>query len=158
MTDLAPAEVLRSAATLMRERAMAASTAPWRPVDALHGGESFGAVVGIGGVAEDPATWIVATGGREPGDASYLADADFISSMHPLVALAVAGWLDAAAAGAKEYLVLDTPECGHAEPPCDCDRSPAWACDRCGGWLGADCQCWDAALAVARVYVGETGG
>ena len=92
--DQPPAAVLREAAQLMREFAEAAAPGPWTPVDALFSQESFGAVVGSDGDAQDPETWIVGTGRRPPGSRSYAADVQHIASWHPLVALAVADLLE----------------------------------------------------------------
>lgn len=89
-----PAETLRRAAALMRERAEAATPGPWRPVAGLWRTETFAAVIGPKGVPDDAGTWLMATG---RGAASQEADADHAASWHPLVALAVADCLDAAA-------------------------------------------------------------
>lgn len=86
-----PAETMRRAAALMRERAKAATPGPWRPVAGIWGTETFAAVIGSEGVPEDAGTWLMATG---RGAASQEADADHASSWHPLVALPVAEWLD----------------------------------------------------------------
>lgn len=101
MADLTPAETIRSAARLMRERAAAATPGPWRPVAGIWGAETFAAVIGRNGVAEDAETWLMATG---HGAASQEADADHAASWHPVVALAVADWLDIEAAAVERGL------------------------------------------------------
>jgi hypothetical protein len=73
----------------------------------------------------------------------------YIASMHPGVAVAVADWLDETAEKAGHLLTM--PECG-----CDaarCDHKATLACQRCCGWFGLNCGCWDKAVAVARTYL-----
>ena len=82
--------------------------------------------------------------------------AEHIASWHPLVALAVAGWLEDAAEDAGRELTWEIPSCTHEDSPCDCDLTPGWTCDRCCEWLGGDCDCWNRPLAVARAYLNET--
>ena len=89
------AGMLRRAAGLMIERAEAATPGPWRPVAGIWQTETFAAVIGPKGVAEDAETWLMATG---RGAASQEADADHAASWHPLVAHAVAAWLQLEAA------------------------------------------------------------
>jgi hypothetical protein len=89
-----PADVLRSAASLMRERALKATPGPWKCADAVAVNESFGAIMPAGADAGDISTWLFATGRREPGATPYMGDAEHAASWHPLVALAVADWLD----------------------------------------------------------------
>ena len=87
-----PAETVMRAATLMRERAEAASRGPWKSWQEgrdHRGGDSM-----------------IATGDSHPGSgdlyvqvgsgyhAKWEADQDYIAGMHPFVALAVAGWLE----------------------------------------------------------------
>lgn len=91
-------EVLRRAATLMRERAAAAVPGPWRIDNEIHAE----AIYSANGTD-------VVSGGRWGGEASVFndtADAIHIASWHPAVALAVADWLDRSAQcwGATEYL------------------------------------------------------
>jgi len=74
------ADVLRRAATLMRECAEAATNGPWYFEGAPHGFPPM--VTGHGMAVADTF------------DKPDLLDAKYIASMHPLVALAVAGWLD----------------------------------------------------------------
>lgn len=66
---------------------------------------------------------------RFPGCRPWIGDAEYIRSMHPAVALAVADWLDVTAAHIEEHVC--EAEC----PPAGCDSVHA-------------------ALAVARAYLG----
>ena len=91
MSDATPAAELRAAAKAMRWRAQAATEGPWQPVAGIYGTETFAAVIGPQGKAEDAETWLMATG---HGAASQEADADHAASWHPGVALAVADWLE----------------------------------------------------------------
>jgi hypothetical protein len=75
-----PAETIRRAAALMRERAQGQPETPWLAVAP----EDAGSLAKI--VTADVPEWIVA---RTLADA-----ADHIASWHPLVALAVAEWLE----------------------------------------------------------------
>jgi hypothetical protein len=87
-----PAATIRRAASLMRERAEAAAEGPWHPVAGIWGDEIATAVIARDGDPSDPHTWLLATGF---GDApQQKATAEHAASWHPLVALAVAVWLD----------------------------------------------------------------
>ena len=91
-----PSETLRHAAKLMRERAEAATPGPWEyrgDFDITHGYE-------INEHDRPVANWVatVLTGDDDLAEAGMQdPNAAYIASMHPGVALAVAGWLDAAA-------------------------------------------------------------
>lgn len=76
------ADTIRSAATLMRQRAEAATAGPWRV-------EPDGA----GTVWVQTTMAPIACAGDE-ADPSVTADAEHIASWHPAVALAVAAWMD----------------------------------------------------------------
>jgi len=132
MPDVTPAETLRSAAALMRERAEKATRGPWRPVAGIWGSETFAAVIGRGGVPEDAETWLMATG---RGGLSQEADADHAASWHPLVALAVADWLESTATDADDARLM-------------ADRT--WSYGYCDSPAGIE-----AALKIARPYLGE---
>jgi hypothetical protein len=91
-----PLEELREAATLVRERAQAATPGPW--VHVGHGTD--GAFMGCGYVITDaegceggdiagPTGDLYPRGGYSPRD-----DMAWIASMHPGVGLALAAWLD----------------------------------------------------------------
>ena len=86
MPDLTPAETLRAAASLMRERAEKATPGPWRAQSLRCGDVVVEQAGGPHLVADMPAC------GEHPG--VRVPDADFIAGMHPAVALAVADWLD----------------------------------------------------------------
>ena len=95
------AEALRRAAALIRERAEAATPAPWLAFTAKKGG---GYVHGVTtGLDEDYESDLFV--GSTRGDAIHIA------SWHPAVALAVAEWLDAEA---------ENPDPCHASTPADC--------------------------------------
>lgn len=91
MSTMTPAEELRAAAALMRERAEAATPGTWSPAFVQFQDEPYAAVLGPEGKAEEPQTWLMATG---HGGASQESDADHAASWHPLVAQAVAEWLE----------------------------------------------------------------
>ena len=85
-----PAEILRRAAALMRERAQAATEGPSEhplPNEVTFGYHQDG--------SRHTATWIATTdAGDEIGEDGENANADHIASWHPVVALAVADLLD----------------------------------------------------------------
>jgi hypothetical protein len=85
-----PAETLRLAAGLMRERAEAASPGPWHQM--CMGSEGC-SVINDGRLRERKH---VSFSGRKEWKADH-ADAEHIAGMHPFVALAVADWLEAEA-------------------------------------------------------------
>lgn len=87
-----PAETIRQAARLMRERAEAATPGPWAVAEPT---EREGHRVGTA----DERDWVAWTGDLE--EEFSPADAANIASWHPLVALAVAEWLDNEAASAE---------------------------------------------------------
>lgn len=126
---MAPAQELREAARLMRERAQAATKGPWEhPLDCevTFGHQQQG--------NRHIATWIATT---DAGDEDTPAEenAEYIASMHPGVALAVAGWLDDEAAGYEVY---------------DAETQAFRAGDRDGDL--------DPAVTTARVYLGAGEG
>ena len=123
-----PAAQLRTAAKWMRKRAEAATPGPWRPVSALYQDDAFSAVLDDRGDVDDPRTWLVGSG---LGAVNPAGTVDHIASWHPLVALAVADWLEVEAAAAD--LVANDPVTAKAVGLPD-----------------------KRALAVARAYLGET--
>lgn len=129
----APAEVLRRAATLMRECAEAATQGPWRAVAGTWQGESFAAVVAPEGDPSDAETWLMATG---RGSICQEADARHAAFWHPGVALAVAGWLEDRAGDAASAIAAP----GGKWDTGWCDDPPGIA----------------TALHIARIYLGET--
>lgn len=132
MADLSPAEELREAARLMQERAEAATEGPW---DAMVLGSEGYLVLRSNGTVRDRGRHRVGRFGLKDWD-SDKADAEYVASMHPLVALAVADWLDSAAGRYDEI----------AAGP----YGPAGAAFVAGD-AGGDT---DPAVAVARTYLG----
>ena len=86
-----PAEVIRRAAALMRERAEAATPGPWLGVTGMFKDGEWPCVITAKGDPKDAETWLMGTGN---GGANREADATHAGSWHPLVALAVARWLE----------------------------------------------------------------
>ena len=120
-----PAAQLRTAAKWMRKRAEAATPGPWRPVSALYQDDAFSAVLDDRGDVDDPRTWLVGSG---LGAVNPAGTVDHIASWHPLVALAVADWLDSVT---DRWIGVPA---GPSEP---------------------EPEDFDAALAVARAYLGS---
>ena len=129
-----PAETIRRAATLMRERAEAASQGPWKSwLEGRdhEGGDSFIQTTG---------RWDLTIGYESAaGDHGWVkqwdADQDYIASWHPIVALAVADWLDGAAEDAR-----------------DAFQQPN------GEWEMPHYGAVSSALRIARAYLGEAVG
>ena len=94
---MSPAEELRAAAKLMRERAEAATPGPWHAFshteDWYVGSRGYGQVTT--GIHDEPGVADVVLIERDHADAGHIA------SWHPAVALAVADWLDAATEQAR---------------------------------------------------------
>lgn len=89
-----PAETIRRAAALMRERADAATPGPWLGVMGKFKDADWPCVIAAQGDPKDTRTWLMGAGN---GVANPEADAAHSGSWHPLVALAVADWLEASA-------------------------------------------------------------
>jgi len=87
-----PAEELRAAAKLMRERAEAATPGPWKHM--CMGSEGC-ITIRASGTIRERGHGRVAKHGWKDWQADH-ADAEFVASVHPGVALAVADWLDMA--------------------------------------------------------------
>jgi hypothetical protein len=100
MTPGSPAETIRRAAKLMRERAEAASKGPWRSY--IEGRDHWGGDSIIGTPDRDPGSGDLYVHVGDGYHGKWEADQDHIAGWHPLVALAVADWLDGAAERAKE--------------------------------------------------------
>lgn len=79
-TPTSPADTLREAATLIRERANGSTAGPWSAAEQTHG-EWYGL----------QSQWTAL------GNVFEKTEADHIASWHPAVALAVADWLEDAA-------------------------------------------------------------
>lgn len=129
MPELRPAAELRAAAKLMRERAGRATAGPW---ETCQQGDCWLVMSSLFGQ--------VATSAHEDEDADAVViierdhrDAEYVASMHPGVARAVADWLDAEA---QKYDGL----------------TAAFA-----GFLSGDAGLGDPdpALMAARAYLGE---
>ena len=99
-----PAETLRRAAKRMRELAEAATPGPWHGVMGNFKDGEWPCVVTAQGDPKDPQTWLL---GASNGGVNREADAAHAGSWHPLVAAAVADWLDAAAQAWDEDMEWD---------------------------------------------------
>lgn len=136
MPDTDPAALLREAARLMRERATAASPAPWWSWQEGRdgwGGDSF---IGTShGTSRGDDLYVHVGHNREEYARNWEDDQDYIAGMHPGVALAVADWLDARAA---EYDEVTSGPYG-----------PAAAAFVAGGDA-------DPAVTLARIYLGKS--
>jgi hypothetical protein len=86
-----PAETIRRAAALMRERAEAATPGPWLGVMGMFKDGGWPCVIAAQGDREDAQTWLMGAGNN---DSAREANATHAGSWHPLVALAVADVLD----------------------------------------------------------------
>lgn len=139
-----PADTIRRAAALMRQRAEAAPPGPWHV-------ELLGAKGYPQRISNARATVI----GQTYTSPIYPpAGAEHIASWHPIVAHAVADWLDEIGKDhpAKWY-DNECPSCGSA--PCG-PHPDTLRCVNCGD----DYPCYSAAdaLKVARAYLGEVSG
>ena len=85
------AELLRRAATILRERAEAATPGPWKQTDGFRSHDDDRAYV----VPTGREVHYVCAGGVLGVD----EDAPYIATMHPGVGLAIAKWLEDVAAG-----------------------------------------------------------
>jgi hypothetical protein len=126
-----PAETIRRAATLLRERAEAASKGPWKSW--LEGRDRRSGASAISTPDFDGGDIYVTVG--ENCHPKWEADQDFIASMHPGVGLAVADWLESRAADAKGAYQSFSGE-WHFGP---CDDPPGI----------------EDAIKIARAYLGE---
>lgn len=100
---MTPAEELRAAATLLRDRLVSAATkGTWHVVeyDSYHRG-LYGFEAGLGTTTDEPD---IAGHGYEGGGFERLCDAQYVAAMHPGVGAALADWLDAYA----EHLAATT--------------------------------------------------
>ena len=80
-----PAEILRRAAALMRERAEAATPGPWLGVIGQFKDGNWPCVVTTQGDPKDAQTWLLGAGN---GGVNREADTAHAGSWHPLVAAA----------------------------------------------------------------------
>jgi hypothetical protein len=130
-----PAVTLRRAASLLKERASAASKGPWKSWQEgrdHEGGDSM-----IGTKDRDPGSGDLYVQVGHGYHDKWEADQDYIASVHPLFGAAVAGWLDEHGRDAESAVHV----AGH------------WNFGSCDDPPGARM-----ALAAARIYLGETEG
>jgi hypothetical protein len=178
MPDLTPAEELRAAARLMRKRATEATPGPWERPLGVPSRSFVGAALPEGeqgryrdGLIGDWATKGYLSryrGQRERvsvvscatwDDGTFVRqrsgrDLEYIASMHPLVALAVADWLDATAGQAEAELYEATADDLCCGTPGACSGHPGiLTCNKCAEPFPEYCHCWDAAFKVARAYL-----
>lgn len=99
------AELLRRAAALMRERAEAATPGPWR--DSYVDGNRYAALVADKPHPDRPKpsaggwAWDEDYGGCVVGESLMAGDRAHIASWHPILAVAIADWLNDEAVGAQ---------------------------------------------------------
>ena len=96
-----PAEAIRLAASLMREIAGKATPGPWAHMCL---GSDGCQVLRSTGTARERSRGRVARFGQKEWQADH-ADATFVAAMNPVVALALADWLDAAAQSGQDEAV-----------------------------------------------------
>ena len=137
------AEMLRRAASLMRERAEAATEAPWDAVQGASGGWWI----------EAPYTATIAD--LDIDHSIPEADATHIASWHPAVALAVADLLDLAAGhekreGEEAGQGYTANGYGYIDPSCSICGTPD---EYAEPW---PCAYATRGLAVARAYLQES--
>jgi hypothetical protein len=97
-TPDSPAALLRQAASLMRERAGKASPGPWFSWQEGRDGRGGASFIG----APDADLYVTVGMHGEDAHDRWSANQDFIASMHPLVALPVADWLETEAIMVEE--------------------------------------------------------
>lgn len=130
MSETSPSIELRTAADLMRQRATAATMGPWKPM--VLGSEGY-LVLADWGTVRDRGRYRIARFGMKDWDTDK-ADAEYVASMHPGVALKIADWLEAVAASYAEL-------------------EPGYQAFLAGD-AGGDP---DPIVAIARAYLGEDG-
>lgn len=99
---VAGAETLRNAAKFLRERAGAATPGPWQHM--CLGSEGC-LVLRAEGTIRERGHGRVARFGQKEWRADH-ADADYVTGMHPGVALLLADWLDVKAANLERVAVV----------------------------------------------------
>ena len=138
-----PAQKIRRAAALMRERAQAATRGPWRNHDGYVRDGGYVATVLTGeGNETRPVAWIPSFS-NQPGDVDRQAwpDAIYIAAMHPGVVLLIADQWDAVADDMGDDEVVE--------------RGAAGVGVLVLGRIFAPRKPWTAALAAARAFLGE---
>lgn len=150
------ADLLRRAATKIREEAQAATPGPWEVVIDHHR-EFECPEVSVWSQHEQA----YVTEDVHTGNSQFKANAEHVATWQPDVAVAVADWLDATATDLDESSLLDAPDSDEGQPP---NPEALW-CDYCGGAIDSPsypaddqrCACdrWSKALVVARRLLGE---
>lgn len=138
-----PAQKIRRAAALMRERAQAATRGPWRNHDGYVRDGGYVATVLAGeGNETRPVAWIPSFS-NQPADLDKQAwpDAIYIAAMHPGVALAIADQWDAVADDMGDDEVVE--------------RGTAGIGVLVLGRIFAPRKTWTAAVNAARTLLGE---
>jgi hypothetical protein len=139
MSDVTPAETLRKAAGLLKERAEKAAESewpgfPWAVTECSN--EETGDCPCIVYQGEyKPYTEAQQPGIQYVCDAEDPAFAEYIAAMGPLVAIAIADWLESAATDAGDARLM-------------ADRT--WSYGYCDSPAGIE-----SALKIARLYLGE---
>ena len=90
------AELLRQAATILRERATVATPGPWRFTDSETVDDVWEAGLAVVNDERQPVAFVADQWyeENEPGDVTPLLDATWMATMHPGVGLALADWLE----------------------------------------------------------------
>jgi hypothetical protein len=129
MANETPADTIRRAAALMRQRATRATTGPWHVgSDVSHGFQ----------VLADDGTGIAWTGEDDNGGGQ--ADAEHIVACHPLVMLAIAeSWF----------------QCGEDMAVLHATEIRLGIISALSDWNGQANAAWTATLAAALAYLGE---
>jgi hypothetical protein len=99
-------DLLRQAATVLRERADAATPGPWRTdveIDGVHAGSRTVVRAGVGYRSR-----VVSVGQTRPHHSKGEASAAYIATMHPGVGHALADWLDNEASIMGDHLAALT--------------------------------------------------
>lgn len=146
---MSPAEELRAAAKRLRERAEAATAGPWTAQ--VMGSEGY-LVSRVHGTIRERGRSRVGRFGCKDWDGDR-ADAEYVASMHPPVALAVAEWLDRNAE-ACDGINITTEKSGQRFHDGGCTGLICEPADAPG--YPHRCTCFDDALKVSRAYLGET--
>lgn len=133
---VSPAEEMREAARVLRERAGAATPGPWR--------REYPDAPNTGIVNESGTTVVPGVVARHRWPRP--TDAEHIAALHPIAALALAEWMDETAADMQHAGAVESRAEGlDGQPlvvwvPGDLGHHPAWT----------------AALRLARTYLGRT--
>jgi len=79
--------------------------------------------------------------------------AAYIAAGHPMIMVAVAGWLEDTAVYAERLITPRISACPHwsEERSCDCAKTRAFYCGSCAGYFPIGCSCWGRPLEIARL-------